>query len=90
DDPRDAKTALQEWAQAQGMPPPEYEQTGRSGPDHAPVFHITARLADGAAAEARGAGTKRRREKAAAQALLDRLEGRACPKHPRPAPASSP
>ncbi|MFV0300334.1 MAG: ribonuclease III [Paracoccus sp. (in: a-proteobacteria)] len=77
DDPRDAKTALQEWAQAQGMPPPEYEQTGRSGPDHAPVFHITARLADGTAAEARGAGTKRSIEQAAAQALLDRLEGRA-------------
>lgn len=76
DDPRDAKTALQEWAQAQGMPPPEYEQTGRDGPDHAPVFHITARLADGSTAEARGAGTKRSIEQAAAQALLDRLEGR--------------
>lgn len=77
DDPRDAKTALQEWAQAQGMPPPEYQQTGRSGPDHAPVFHITARLANGELAEARGAGTKRSIEQAAAQALLDRLEGRA-------------
>lgn len=76
DDPRDAKTALQEWAQAHGMPPPAYEQTDRAGPDHAPVFHITARLADGSAAQARGAGTKRSIEQAAAQALLDRLEGR--------------
>ena len=74
DDPRDAKTALQEWAQGQGMPPPVYEQTDRSGPDHAPVFHITVRLADGRSAGAQGAGTKRSIEQAAAQALLDRLE----------------
>ena len=77
DDPRDAKTALQEWAQANGMPPPAYEQTERSGPDHAPVFLITARLADGREAQAQGTGTKRSIEQAAAQALLDRLEGRA-------------
>ena len=77
DDPRDAKTALQEWAQANGMPPPVYEQTERSGPDHAPVFLITVRLADGQQAQAQGAGTKRSIEQAAAQALLDRLEGRA-------------
>ena len=77
DDPRDAKTALQESAQANGMPPPAYEQTERSGPDHAPVFLITARLADGREAQAQGAGTKRSIEQAAAQALLDRLEGRA-------------
>ncbi|OJH45529.1 ribonuclease III [Paracoccus sp. SM22M-07] len=75
DDSRDAKTSLQEWAQAQGMPPPVYEQTERSGPDHAPVFRITVRLADGRHAQAQGAGTKRSIEQAAAQALLARLEG---------------
>jgi ribonuclease III len=74
EDARDAKTALQEWAQAQGMPPPSYEQTERSGPDHAPVFLITVKLADGREAQARGAGTKRSIEQAAAQALLARLE----------------
>ncbi len=76
DDPRDPKTALQEWAQASGMPPPVYEQTSRSGPDHAPVFHITVRLANGLTAEAQGAGTKRSIEQAAARQLLERLEGR--------------
>ncbi|MFV0386486.1 ribonuclease III [Paracoccus sp. (in: a-proteobacteria)] len=76
DDPRDAKTALQEWAQANGMPPPLYQQTDRSGPDHAPIFRITVNLADGRSAEAMGAGTKRSIEQAAAQAMLDRLEGR--------------
>ncbi|WP_022705860.1 MULTISPECIES: ribonuclease III [Paracoccus] len=75
DDARDAKTALQEWSQAQGMPPPSYDQTDRTGPDHAPVFHITVSLADGRKAEARGAGTKRSIEQAAAKALLERLEG---------------
>ena len=37
----DAKTALQEWAQAQGLEPPSYIETARSGPDHAPVFTIS-------------------------------------------------
>ena len=58
------------------MPPPVYEQTARSGPDHAPVFHVTARLADGREAQAQGVGTKRSVEQAAAQALLARLEDR--------------
>ena len=74
------RLALHDWIQlisAQGMPPPVYEQTERSGPDHAPVFLITVRLADGQQAQAQGAGTKRSIEQAAAQALLDRLEGRA-------------
>ena len=69
------KTALQEWAQAQGMPPPRYEVMDRSGPDHAPHFRIRAVLDDGRAAEASGSGTKRGIEQAAAQALLDSIEG---------------
>ena len=57
EDARDAKTALQEWAQAQGMPPPRYEVMDRSGPDHAPHFRIRAVLDDGRAAEASGSGS---------------------------------
>ena len=74
DDSRDAKTALQEWAQSRGMQPPRYTQTGRSGPDHAPEFEITVTLDDGQSFVARGAGTKRSIEQAAAQALLARIE----------------
>jgi ribonuclease-3 len=71
-DARDAKTALQEWAQARGMPPPAYETAGRSGPDHAPLFRIRARLDNGEAEEAQASST-RAAEQAAARALLDRL-----------------
>jgi ribonuclease-3 len=72
EDARDPKTALQEWAQARGMPPPAYEEVARTGPDHAPEFTIRARLRDGAEAEAR-AGSKRAAEQEAARALLSRL-----------------
>lgn len=72
-DARDAKTALQEWAQARGLQPPEYEETARSGPDHAPQFTITARLESGEQDQA-SAGSKRQAEQAAAKALLDKLE----------------
>jgi ribonuclease-3 len=73
DDARDPKSALQEWAQAQGQTPPDYLERGRDGPDHAPVFTIEARLSDGRA-EAAKAGSKRQAEQMAARALLQRLE----------------
>jgi ribonuclease-3 len=73
-DARDAKTALQEWAQARGMPPPVYRQIARSGPDHAPVFTMRAELANGVQAEAR-APSKRSAEQKAAAALLERVDG---------------
>jgi ribonuclease-3 len=72
EDARDAKTALQEWAQARGMSPPVYTELGRDGPDHAPVFRIEVRLASGDVAEAEGR-VKRQAEQAAAKALLARL-----------------
>jgi ribonuclease-3 len=71
-DARDPKTALQEWAQARGMAPPAYREVAREGPDHAPLFRVEARLANGQSAQAEGR-VKRHAEQAAAQALLDRL-----------------
>ncbi len=72
-DARDAKTALQEWAQARGMPPPTYTQTGRDGPDHQPIFTVEVVLADGAR-EVAQAGSKRTAEQMAARSMLARLE----------------
>ncbi len=73
EDARDAKTALQEWAQARKLAPPKYVTTNRSGPDHAPVFTITAQLENGSAAHAT-APSKRAAEQAAAATLLAQLE----------------
>ncbi|MDP4031560.1 MAG: ribonuclease III [Pseudorhodobacter sp.] len=72
-DARDAKTSLQEWAQARGMPPPGYTEIGRDGPDHQPIFTVEVRLENGAVELARS-GTKRAAEQAAAKALLARME----------------
>ena len=72
-DARDAKTAMQEWAQAQGLQPPRYVEVHREGPDHAPVFTIAAKLTNGARASATAA-SKRAAEQAAATGLLAQLE----------------
>jgi ribonuclease-3 len=73
EDAKDAKTALQEWAQGRGLPPPDYVVIDRAGPDHAPVFTIEARLGSGESAQAT-AKAKRQAEQAAAKALLARLD----------------
>ncbi len=72
-DARDAKTSLQEWAQARGQTPPAYTELGRDGPDHAPLFTVEVRLASGETEVAK-AGAKRQAEQAAAKALLARME----------------
>lgn len=72
-DARDAKTALQEWAQARGLQPPRYVEVARSGPDHAPQFTIEAQL-DGQTPTQATAGSKRQAEQAVAKALLARIE----------------
>ena len=73
-DARDAKTSLQEWAQARKLSPPVYAELERSGPDHAPTFTIEARLESGQAARA-SAASKRAAEQAAAKALLAAVNG---------------
>ncbi|MEL6959381.1 MAG: ribonuclease III [Pseudomonadota bacterium] len=73
-DARDAKTALQEWAQAKGEPPPDYIDIDRTGPDHAPIFTIEARLSSGPSERAQ-APSKRQAQQAAAKALLAKLQG---------------
>jgi ribonuclease-3 len=78
---RDSKTALQEWAQARGLPTPAYREVERTGPDHDPEFRVMVELPDLAPAEGFGR-SKRAAEQAAATAMLtcagvkaDRLDG---------------
>lgn len=72
-DARDAKTSLQEWAQARGMAPPIYTEAAREGPDHQPVFTVRVELENGDYEVAK-AGAKRQAEQQAARALLARME----------------
>jgi ribonuclease-3 len=67
--PRDPKTALQEWAQGLGRPTPVYVIVERSGPDHAPHFHVAARVNGTEQAIGTG-GSKRAAEQDAAQRIL--------------------
>ena len=71
-DARDAKTMLQEWAQARGQNPPNYEVMSQSGPDHAPDFLVKVILDSGETSEAL-AGSKRQAEQMAAKALLQKI-----------------
>ena len=67
----DAKSALQEWAQGQGLDLPEYTEIARAGPDHAPCFTAEVRIKGKKPARGDGA-SKRAAEQAAARALLTR------------------
>ncbi|CCB64409.1 MULTISPECIES: ribonuclease III [unclassified Hyphomicrobium] len=67
----DAKSALQEWAQGQGLALPRYTVVARNGPDHAPRFTAEVLIAGRAPAQGEGA-SKRIAEQAAASALLTR------------------
>jgi len=68
---QDAKTAVQEWAQARGLSAPRYVEAGRSGPAHQPHFIMQVEL-DGFEPERGEASSKRAAEQAAAQAFLNR------------------
>ena len=68
---RDAKTVLQEWARALGLPTPAYREVERKGPDHDPEFRVVVELPDRAPAEGTG-HSKRAAEQAAASVMLTR------------------
>jgi ribonuclease-3 len=68
---RDAKTMLQEWAQARGLPTPAYREIARTGPHHNPEFRVAVALPNLEQAEGLGS-SKRAAEQAAAAAMLTR------------------
>ncbi|MCB2081589.1 MAG: ribonuclease III [Rickettsiales bacterium] len=70
--PKDPKTRLQEWIQAQGHAVPHYRVLAKEGPAHAPFFTMEVSIAGGHRAS--GTGTsKREAEREAASALLTQL-----------------
>ena len=73
DAPKDAKTALQEAAQARGLGLPEYVVLSEEGPSHAPLFRIAVRLPGMAEQQAR-AGNKRKAEQEAAASMLEAMD----------------
>jgi ribonuclease-3 len=71
--PRDAKTALQEWAQAAIKPLPVYRVLAMEGPPHEPVFRVEVEVEGFPPVSAAGA-SKRAAERAAAESLLAKLQ----------------
>ena len=70
----DYKTALQEVAQAGGLPLPEYEVVGEVGPDHEKRFVVEVRTANGVVARGEGTSKKEAQQQAARGALQRRSE----------------
>jgi len=71
---KDAKTRLQEWLQARGLPLPVYELTGSSGEDHAKVFEVVCSITEPAPLRAEAYGPSRRAaEQDAAEVVLAQL-----------------
>jgi ribonuclease-3 len=73
--PADPKTVLQEWAQGQALPLPQYKVIGHSGPAHAPKFNIEVSVKGYAPVMAEG-DSKRAAQKSAAQILLEQLKAK--------------
>lgn len=71
--PREAKTMLQEWAQARGKSLPKYRVVDTEGPPHDPVFTVELSV-DGLDSVQATGGSKRIAEREAARRLLETLD----------------
>jgi ribonuclease-3 len=70
--PKDAKTALQEWAQGRGKKLPVYTTVGMEGPPHDPTFMVSVEVEGVETVTAQG-NSKRAAEQAAATAMLENV-----------------
>ncbi len=68
----DYKSALQEFLQAEGIPPAEYRVVEESGPEHQKTFTIEAMAGDNLLGRGRGS-SKKAAEQEAAQLILAKL-----------------
>lgn len=72
---KDAKTRLQEWLQARGLPLPFYELIGSQGDDHAKIFDVACSIAEPSSVRVHASGPSRRAaEQEAAEMVLVHLE----------------
>jgi ribonuclease-3 len=70
---KDPKTALQEFVQGKGFPPPTYTMLEQTGPDHAPEFIIEVKI-DGLGIATANGRSKKQGELTAAETLLSELK----------------
>lgn len=70
---RDDKSALQEWLQARGFPPPQYRVAAESGPPQRRLFKVEVRIQGQPTAEASG-HSKKDAEQRAARIALEKLK----------------
>lgn len=71
--PKHPKSALQEWAAAKTLPPPEYRLVRRSGAHHAPRFEVEVVIKGREPVTAEG-GSKQEAETRAATAMLEQVK----------------
>ncbi len=69
----DYKSALKELAQAWRLPPPQYVIVGESGPEHAKIFTVEARVGRDLKSQAEGT-SKKAAEQGAARGILEQLQ----------------
>lgn len=71
---KDAKTRLQEWLQAKGLPLPQYELVASHGEDHAKTFDVSCTIVEPLSLTAAArAGNRRAAEQDAAESVLSQL-----------------
>jgi ribonuclease-3 len=63
------KSVLQERTQAMGLPVPRYITVSSSGPQHARIFTVEAKIGDGLSARANGSSKKLASQRAAEEML---------------------
>jgi ribonuclease-3 len=77
---KDAKTRLQEWLQARGLPLPVYDLIGSHGEDHAKIFEVSCSIVEPAPLRAEASGPSRRAaEQDAAEVVLAQLTDLSAP-----------
>lgn len=70
---KDAKTRLQEWLQARGLPLPEYVLLETRGDEHDRIFDVACRLRSPALEASADGSSRRQAEQRAARSILERL-----------------